>query len=152
MSIAPPAGSARITPYLVYDDPEAAVEWLAGAFGTTTRVRIEDGEGRVVHCELEYGGGVIGLGAPTPEGCSPQAAGGRYTQSLYVFVDGDIDEHYARARASGARVVRELEDMPYGDRTYGVADPEGHLWFFGYRYDQKAWDDSMQEQNQAGGA
>jgi len=150
MSIAPPAGSVRISPYLVYEDPEAAIEWLAMAFGTTTRVRIEDGDGRLVHCELEYAGGVIGIGAPTPEGRSPKGLGGRCTQSLHGFVDSDIDEHYARARSAGARVVRELVDMHYGDRTYGVADPEGHLWYFGYRYDPEAWDDSMQSQNKAG--
>jgi uncharacterized glyoxalase superfamily protein PhnB len=33
--------------------------------------------------------------------------------------------------AAGARVVRELEDMPYGSREYSVRDPEGNLWSFG---------------------
>jgi len=26
--------------------------------------------------------------------------------------------------------VREPEDQPYGDRTYGTEDPEGHQWSF----------------------
>ena len=29
---------------------------------------------------------------------------------------------------------------PYGERGYGAFDCEGHLWFFGQRVDDAAWD------------
>jgi PhnB protein len=48
---------------------------------------------------------------------------------LYVMVD-DVDAHYERAKARGARIERELEDQFYGDRTYALHDPEGHAWSF----------------------
>lgn len=142
MPIPPPEGSARITPYLVYDDPAAAIDWLDKAFGFQTKVRVEDGAGNIVHCELEYGGGVVGIGGPSDAARSPKAIGGQYTQNLYTFVNEDIKAHYERAQAAGAEVFRELADQEYGDRVYGCRDPEGHKWFFGFRYDQKAWDDS----------
>ncbi len=42
----------------------------------------------------------------------------------------DVDTHYAQARASGARIESEPQDMPYGQREYGARDPEGHRWWF----------------------
>ncbi|MEP7307987.1 MAG: VOC family protein [Acidobacteriota bacterium] len=47
----------------------------------------------------------------------------------HIYVD-DVDAHYAQARASGAVIVTELEDKPYGDRTYAATDLEGHQWHF----------------------
>jgi PhnB protein len=41
----------------------------------------------------------------------------------------DIDAHEAQARAAGATIVRELEDIPIG-RLYTAADLEGHRWMF----------------------
>ena len=37
----------------------------------------------------------------------------------------------ARARAAGARIVREPADTDYGSRDYAARDPEGNLWSFG---------------------
>ena len=50
--------------------------------------------------------------------------------SIYITIE-DPDAHHAAARAAGATVVRELEDMDYGSREYSVRDPEGNLWSFG---------------------
>jgi uncharacterized glyoxalase superfamily protein PhnB len=43
----------------------------------------------------------------------------------------DPDAHYARARAAGAEVTRELADTDYGSREYGAKDSEGNAWYFG---------------------
>ena len=59
---------------------------------------------------------------------SPRAAGNS-TQCLTVFVE-DVDAHFARAQAAGARVVEELHETEYGERQYGVEDQEGHFWIF----------------------
>jgi uncharacterized glyoxalase superfamily protein PhnB len=56
--------------------------------------------------------------------------GGQPPVTIYVVVE-DPDSHYARARAAGAEIVRELADMPYGSREYGARDPEGNQWSFG---------------------
>jgi uncharacterized glyoxalase superfamily protein PhnB len=48
---------------------------------------------------------------------------------MYVYVD-DVDAHYARAQAADADVEGEPIDQPYGVRSYGVLDPEGHQWWF----------------------
>lgn len=43
---------------------------------------------------------------------------------------GDVDAHYERTRAAGARIDSEPTDQAYGLREYGVRDPEGHRWWF----------------------
>jgi uncharacterized glyoxalase superfamily protein PhnB len=49
---------------------------------------------------------------------------------LAIVVD-DVEAHYARARAAGARIDRPPVDQPYGRREYEARDPEGHRWWFG---------------------
>ena len=52
----------------------------------------------------------------------------------------DPDAHFARAKAAGAVVVRELQDEPYGSRGYMVKDPEEHLWYFGTYHPGSYWE------------
>src|SRR5204863_245240 len=51
---------------------------------------------------------------------------------VHVYVD-DVDGHFERARAGGARILSEVEDTPFGDRHYRVEDLEGHRWMFAER-------------------
>jgi uncharacterized glyoxalase superfamily protein PhnB len=53
------------------------------------------------------------------------------SQGVYLHLDGDVDEHFGRARDAGAEVVIEVDDMPYGSREFTVRDLEGHIWSFG---------------------
>ena len=47
---------------------------------------------------------------------------------LYVYVD-DVDATYQRALAAGATSVQAPTDQFYGDRSGGVKDPCGNLWW-----------------------
>jgi PhnB protein len=125
----PPEGYPRVMPYLLYEDSDAALDFVTSAFGFTEKFRMTDDDGRVNHAEVELGDGVIMLGTPGSDYKNPKRLGGK-TQSVYVYVD-DVDAHYEKAKAAGAKIVREPEDQFYGDRNYGVEDPEGHEWYFG---------------------
>jgi PhnB protein len=124
----PPEGYPRISPYLYYEEPAKALDWLKQAFGFTEKLRVPGDDGDVSHAELELGGAVIMLGRPRAEYKNPKHLGAT-TCSIYVYVD-DVDSHYAAAKAAGAEIERELEDQWYGDRQYGAVDPEGHVWYF----------------------
>ncbi len=41
----------------------------------------------------------------------------------------DVDAHFAHAKSSGATILSEPTDQDYGQREYGVKDPEGHSWW-----------------------
>jgi PhnB protein len=124
----PPEGYPRVSPYLYYENPADALEWLTRAFGFTEKLRVPDEERGVAHAELELDGSVIMLGRPRAEYKNPKNLGAT-TCSIYVYVD-DVDAHYAAARAAGATIEQELADQWYGDRQYGAVDPEGHVWYF----------------------
>jgi len=42
----------------------------------------------------------------------------------------DIDNHFERARQSGAKIVSPPADYPYGERQYTAEDIGGHHWTF----------------------
>jgi uncharacterized glyoxalase superfamily protein PhnB len=133
----PPAGWPRISSALFYEDAGAAIEWLEKAFGFTTRLKVEDGAGGIVHSELELGEGegVVMVTSAGEARRSPRSLGGANTQSLFVYVD-DVDAHFARARAGGAQIVSEPSNRDYDeweDRIYETLDCEGHRWWFGQR-------------------
>jgi uncharacterized glyoxalase superfamily protein PhnB len=116
----------QITPYLLYEDGEAAIEFLSRAFGFREVERSIGGAGGL-HAELDLDGRRVYVGQP-PEGYANPAKVGR-TSLVFVLLDV-VDEHYERARAEGAEVVEELHDDPSGHRRYGCRDPQGHEWFF----------------------
>jgi uncharacterized glyoxalase superfamily protein PhnB len=38
---------------------------------------------------------------------------------------------FARAKAAGARVLRDLHGTDHGSRDFAVFDPDGNTWSFG---------------------
>jgi uncharacterized glyoxalase superfamily protein PhnB len=116
-----------VTPYLLYEDGEAAADFLCHAFGFR-EVERQTGAAGGLHLELETDlGGRIYLGT-APGGYENPARVGR-TSLVYVLVF-DVDEHYARAKRGGAQILEELVDLPFGHRRYTCADPQGHHWSF----------------------
>lgn len=124
----PPEGMPRISPYLLYENVEAALRWLERAFGFSEKTRIEMPEGGIGHAEMTLEGGLVMMGFPGPDYRNPKNSGAG-SANVYVYVN-DVDAHHARAREAGAEVFEEPMDTFYGDRRYGVMDLEGHMWFF----------------------
>lgn len=64
----------------------------------------------------------------------PQAPG----QSAAYVVTDDADGLYARVVASGALILKPLQDTDHGGRDFTFRDPEDNLWSFGtYRGEPK---------------
>ncbi len=139
----PPPGTPQIIPHLPYEDVATAIEWLERAFGFRERpgARLVSPTGDI-HTALELGRGQIMLGGPGGHGAHSPKRTGALSQLLTVYVE-DVDRHYERARAAGARIVAALEDKFYGDRVYEVLDLEGHRWSFhqhtGRRFGDREW-------------
>ncbi|HEY3765044.1 MAG TPA: VOC family protein [Gaiellales bacterium] len=120
--------SQAVTPYVLYADAEAALDFLTRAFGFEEVDRQRGSEGDVTHAEMRIGAGRIYLGNPGPGYRNPLELG---ADSVLVCVDvEDVDSHCDRARQAGAEIRSEPEAQPYGERRYEAADPEGHRWFF----------------------
>jgi uncharacterized glyoxalase superfamily protein PhnB len=123
---------ATVIPVLVYEDVPEAVEWLCDAFNFSVRLRIGDhrvqltiGEGAIVVTERRV--------THTPEASDPvilrPPRRGELSHTLLIRVE-DVDDHYQRARESGARILEPPKDHAYGERQYIAEDLEGHRWTF----------------------
>ena len=138
------AASASSTPSVIpmisYEDGVAALAWLGKAFGFLETARLTTSDGRLSHGEMKAGDGLIMLASPTPEYHGPKhhrevceqarkwSAVPWIIDGVLVYVD-DLDRHFDRASAAGARILSEIEEGPPG-RRYRAEDLEGHRWFF----------------------
>jgi uncharacterized glyoxalase superfamily protein PhnB len=115
--------ASTVIPVLIYPDVREAVAWLSGAFGFVERVRIGENH----RAQLRFGDGAVIVGDVRGDRHPPRA--GEVTHSVMVRVD-DVRKHCERARAHGARILKEPTDFEYGERQYTAEDPAGHQWTF----------------------
>jgi len=135
MTDAAPNSPSTIMPALRYRDAPAAIDWLCQVFGFARHAVYPGPDNTIGHAELTLGGGMIMLGSYKDDEHgrrfkSPEDVGGSETGSAYIIVS-DADAVYARAKAAGATIIRELQNTDYGSREFGVKDPEGHSWSVG---------------------
>jgi uncharacterized glyoxalase superfamily protein PhnB len=126
-----------ITPCLVYENAPRAIDFLCDAFGFTRHLVVPgEGEGAIAHAQLVLDGCMVMLSSARRESrerfgmVTPAATGGLVTSCLSVAI-ADPDAHYARAVASGAKIIGEPQDNEYGGRSYQARDLEGNAWSFG---------------------
>jgi len=129
-----PSRRQTIVPQVPYRDVSAALSFLERAFGfrEILAARLVSAGGVIDHAMLEFGDGVIGIGPEGHHGAISPKSGGIESQYISVYVD-DVNAHYQRALAAGARIANGLRDYFWSDeghRTYEALDPEGHRWRF----------------------
>ena len=124
-----PEGYHTATPYLIVKDAAKAIEFYEKAFGAKEMMRMAQPDGRIGHAEIKIGDSPIMLADEFPEmdARSPQSLGGSPV-SILLYVE-DVDAMFTQAVAAGATVQRAIADQFYGDRTGGVRDPFGHVWY-----------------------
>ena len=115
-----------IIPTLRYKDAKGAIDFLERAFGLERKAVFENEDGTVGHAELTYGRGMVMLGTSGVGDKQFETA----HSSIYVIVS-DTGAVYARAKAAGAEITRDLQDTDYGSREFSARDPEGNVWSFG---------------------
>jgi len=122
---APPG---TVVPRLIYRDVGTAIRWLCGAFGFYERLRTPaEEDGSIHHAQLGYGEGALILTAD--KAFAPAATQAEFRELVMIRVRG-IDEHFARAKAYGAKIVSDPKSYEYGERQYVADDLEGKRWTF----------------------
>ncbi len=121
--------------FLPHEDPDASLAFYRDTLGFEVRNHVE------------YGGmHWITVGPPGQPGTSivlaPPAAGpgvtdderrtiaemmAKGTYAIIVLATADLDGTFERVQASGAEVVQEPTEQPYGRRDCAVRDPAGNL-------------------------
>jgi uncharacterized glyoxalase superfamily protein PhnB len=127
----PPPGYNTVSPYLIYEDADRAVEYLTTTFGFEVR-RSQAGASGRTHYELLLGeDGLVMLGQGSETFRSLRSLDVYPPALIHIYV-GNVDEVHERAKAAGADVT-DLETAPVGDRRFTATDPEGQLWVFAQR-------------------
>jgi PhnB protein len=118
----------RLIPYLIVDDAGAAIDFYSSVLGASERMRMAGPDGKVGHAELDIGDSMIMLADEHPDmgARGPRTVGGTPV-TLHVYVE-DVDDVFANALKAGAKVLQQLEDKFYGDRSGQFEDPFGHRW------------------------
>lgn len=126
-----PEGYSTITPYLIFSGAAKAIEFYKAAFDAKELFRMDAGEGKIGHAELQIGSSRIMIADEHPElgYVSPQTLKGSPV-SFMIYVN-DVDSTAKKAVAAGMTVKKEIENQFYGDRTGTFQDPFGHTWTIG---------------------
>ncbi len=123
-----PDGYPRVTPYLIVDDADSAIDFCISVLGAEERMRMPAPGDKVGHAELAIGESLIMLADEFPDmgARSPRSVGGSPV-TIHVYVE-DADATVALAVKAGATTTRPVEDKFYGDRGGEFLDPYGHRW------------------------
>ena len=118
-----------VVPLLACLDIQAEHDFLVGVLRLESAGIERTADGTVVHAEVRAGDRRIWLHrADATEKLVPPRTSGTAAGGIVVHVP-DVDDRYERVRAAGADVLGEPRDEDYGQREFGVRDPEGHLWW-----------------------
>ena len=115
-----PNGFTSLTPYFIVDDGDKFLTFLDAAFECEV-VDDHREEGKMRHAAIRIYGSMIEASEATGE-YAPR----HYCLHLYV---PDCDAVFKKALAAGAKSIRDVADMPYGERSGGVKDPFGNEWW-----------------------
>ena len=122
-----PAGYEAVTPYLIVRDAVGAIEFYKKAFDATEVMRLVGNDGRTGHAEVRIGAGIVMLAEEMDGHPGPQTLGG--SPVAMMFYVKDVDAQVAKAIAAGGTLKRPVADQFYGDRSGGVTDPYGYVWW-----------------------
>lgn len=124
-----PKGYNTITPYLIVSNGKKAIEFYTKLFGAKQVMRLDQPGGKIGHAELKIGDTKIMLADQCPEmgALAPEAFSGSPV-SIHLYVK-DVDSTSNKAAKLGAKIIRPAQDMFYGDRSCGLQDPFGHIWY-----------------------
>jgi PhnB protein len=122
MAVSPiPEGYRTVTPYLVVEGATNVLEFVKQAFGAEEKFRMDAPGGKIGHAEVQIGDSIVMMGDAGAENPAMPAM-------IHLYVD-DCDATYERALVAGGTSEREPTDQFYGDRSAGVRDSAGNLWW-----------------------
>ena len=129
-----PADAQLTTAYLTVPDVVAALDFYSSAFGFERGEAMPHPngvEGALAHASMKYLGTHVVMFGPEDlewvEAVAPITSGAKEPVDMYLY-NPDMDAMLAKAREAGAKVVKEPEEMFWGDRIAVVEDPFGYKW------------------------
>ncbi len=126
--------------FLEVDDHEAALAFYRDTLGLEVRqdVAMEGARWLTVGTKAQPELGIVlssaGVGRPPEDARTLKALLAKGSLAGLVFETDDVDALFEKVAASGAEVLQEPMDQPYGVRDCSFRDPSGNQ----VRFNQKA--------------
>ncbi|HUY99838.1 MAG TPA: VOC family protein [Thermomicrobiaceae bacterium] len=121
---------ATLQPMLHVGDVDASLDFYQDVLGFTVGFTMTDATGRTMHAELDRNGVQLMLGSANEVSDAARSLLGAGLVLYIVDNDEDIDVLYEHVRDRGARVVEEIANRYWGDRTFTLKDTDGYLLTF----------------------
>lgn len=119
--------------HVTVNDPDESLGFYRDALGLEVQNDVASGGFRWVTLGSPDQPG-LGIVLSEPHACRSQADGDTLQELLtkgvlpmIIFSVGDLDATFEKVRASGAEVLQEPIDQPWGPRDCAFRDPSGNL-------------------------
>jgi len=125
-----PKGYHSITPMLVVNNAAKAMEFYKNVFGAVETARMGKtalGD-KVFYGELKIGNSMIRIRDVLSDVEAESVKLGSTMVEFDLYVE-DVDVVVNKAVAAGAKLLKNIEEMFYGDRRGFIEDPFGIKWF-----------------------
>ena len=131
-----PENSSVVMPRLYCKDVAAEMDFCTTVFGAVELNRRPGADGKAAHGLMTIGPAMIMIEAeweglpsraPALDGSSPVV--------IFVYVH-DVNATVELAVAGGAKILVEVKDQFWGDRTGWIMDPAGHVWTVASRIEE----------------
>jgi len=116
-----PEGMRSVQPYLHLRDAHKFIPFVEAVFGAVAEGVATSEDGKVLHATIRIGTGTLEIDEASEENAPSPCY-------LHVYVR-DADAVYARAMQVAATSVEAPNDKPYGERSAGIKDPFGNVWW-----------------------
>jgi len=145
-----PDGFTSVTPSLVVDGGEKAIEFYQKTLGAELIDKSAGEDGKIMHAQMKIGNAMIMLNDEFPDWGSvgPKKIGGSAV-TMHVYVP-DANAVWEEVVASGAEITMPMADQFWGDRYGTFVDPFGHKWGIAQRIENPT-DEEVQERMKAAG-
>jgi len=116
-----PEGLPSVQPYLHLRNAQKFIPFAEAAFGAQAEGVALSEDGKVLHATIRMGTGTVEI---------DEASGESTPSPGYMhFYVADVDAVYTKALKAGATSIEAPNDKPYGERSAGIRDAFGNVWW-----------------------
>ena len=138
-----PKGYRTVTPCLIVNGVDSAIDFYSDAFNATTlNQTLDSADQYTIHATLKIGNSLVMLQQESPElGILSPASLGNNGGQVHLYVD-DVDAIWASALTAGAVSISDPVNTYWGDRSGILIDPFAHRWSLATRIEHVSADES----------
>lgn len=123
-----PKGYNHVIPHISVDNTAKAIEFYKKVFAAKENFRLEF-QGKISHAEIKIGTSMIMIADKESTESTKNISG---SIGIHLYTK-DVDNTVKVAVTAGAKIIKPVENLFYGDRAASIEDPFGNTWHIASR-------------------